>query len=86
MTSVLNKQRFEDLDRMLRSNGLHTMAIKTRLLPHYDEITNPTGYVAAIRTKVDDKLVITLADSLSNFEHDLNRLETVMHTAFDRAL
>ena len=86
MTSVLNKQRFEDLDRMLRSNGLHTMAIKTRHLPDYDEVKNPTGYVAAIRTKINDKLVITPADSLSNFEHDLNRLETVMHTAFDRAL
>jgi hypothetical protein len=33
MTSALNKQRFEQLDRLLRSNDLYTLATKTRPPP-----------------------------------------------------
>ena len=86
MTSVLNKQRFEELDRILRSNGLYTMVTKTRTVPTYDVLVNPTGYISQSTDMVNGKLVITPADSLINYAYDLDRLETVMHVAFDRAL
>lgn len=86
MTSVGNKQRFEELDRILRSNGLYTMATKTRKIPFFDAIINPTGYIQQTAEIINDRLIITPADSVSNYAHDLDRLETVMHVAFDKAL
>ena len=85
MTSVLNKQRFEQLDRLLRSNDLYTMATKTRP-PPISTPNNEFGYVPATVTYIDGRYKTTPADNISNYEYDLTRLETVMHTAFDRAL
>ena len=43
MSSGLNKPRFEQLDRILRSNHLYTLATKTRTHP-ISTVSNPSGY------------------------------------------
>jgi hypothetical protein len=86
LTSVNNKQRFEELNRILRSNGLYPLATKTRTIPIFDAVLNPTGYTEETAEIIDNRLVITPADSVSHYAHDLDRLETIMHTAFDKAL
>ena len=85
MSSGLNKPRFEQLDRILRSNHLYTLATKTRQHP-ISTVSNPSGYTEESYAKEGDLYVITPADNIPNYVHDLDRLESVMYTAFDKAL
>jgi hypothetical protein len=85
MTSVLNKQRFEQLDRLLRSNDLHTLATKTRP-PPISTPSNEFGYVPSMVKCINGRNKTIPADSIANYDYDLTHLETVMHIAFDKAL
>jgi Zinc finger C-x8-C-x5-C-x3-H type (and similar) len=85
MTSVLNKQRFEQLDRLLRSNDLYTLATKTRP-PPISTLSNEFGYVPSMVKCINGVNKTISADSIANYDYDLTRLETVMHIAFDKAL
>jgi Zinc finger C-x8-C-x5-C-x3-H type (and similar) len=85
MTSVLNKQRFEQLDRLLRSNDLYTLATKTRP-PPISTPSNEFGYVPSMGKCINGRNEKIPADSIANCDYDLTRLETVMHMAFDKAL
>jgi hypothetical protein len=81
MTSVLNKQRFEQLDRLLRSNDLYTLATKTRP-PPISTPSNEFGYVPSMVKCINGRNKTIPADSIANYDYDLTRLETVMHIAF----
>ena len=85
MTSVLNKQRFEQLDRLLRANDLYTLAMKTRP-PPISTPTNEFGHSPAYVAIIDSKYRMTPADNIANYEYVLTRLETVIYPAFDKAL
>ena len=85
MSSTLNKARFEQLDRILRSNGLYTLATKTRSSP-CSTADNLSGYTEQSYVQDGNTFIVTSADSIPNFVHDTDRLETIMHTAFDKAL
>jgi hypothetical protein len=82
MASVLNKQRFEQLERILRSNDLYTLATQTRPFPTSTP-SNEFGYIPARIQVVDGRRKTIPADSISNYDYDLTRLETVMHIVFD---
>ena len=85
MSSTLNKARFEQLDRILRSNGLYTLASKTRSSP-CSTADNLSGYTEQSYVQDGNTFIVTSADSIPNFVHDTDRLETIMHIAFDKAL
>ena len=85
MSSTLNKARFEQLDRILRSYGLYTLATKTISIP-CSTADNLSGYTEQSYVQDGNTLIVTPADSIPNFVHDTDRLETIMHTSFDKAL
>lgn len=85
MTTVLNKQRFDQFDRLLRANDLYTMATKTRL-PPIPTPSNEFGYSKAVVSSGNGKYSLIPADNIANYDYDLTRLETMIYTAFDRAL
>jgi hypothetical protein len=85
MTSVLNKQRFEKFDRLLRANDLHTMATGKRR-PPISTASNVYGYSKITVHHEDGKFTQIPADNIANYEYDLTRLETMIYTAFDKAL
>ena len=77
MSSTLNKARFEQLDRILRSNGLYTLAMKTRSIPT-STAENLSGYTEQTYVQEGSTFIVTPADSIPNFVHDTDRLETIM--------
>jgi hypothetical protein len=85
MTLVLNKQRFEQLDRLLRSKDLYTLATKTRP-PPISTPSNEFRYVPSMVKCTNGRNKTIPADSIANYDYDLTRLETVMRIAFDKAL
>ena len=85
MSSTLNKARFEQLDRILRSNGLYTLAMKTRSIPT-STAENLSWYAEQTYVQDGSTFIVTSADSIPNFVHDTDRLETIMHTSFEKAL
>jgi Zinc finger C-x8-C-x5-C-x3-H type (and similar) len=85
MTTILNKQRFEKFDRLLRANDLYTMATGKRL-PPVPSASNVYGYSNIVVNHSNGKFTQTPADNVANYEYDLTRLETMIYTAFDKAL
>jgi hypothetical protein len=61
------------------------MGTGKRLLP-FPSDTNEYGYSKIIVHKVNGRHTQTPADNIANYEYDLTRLETMIYTAFDKAL
>ena len=83
LSSTLNKPRFEQLDRILKGNELYTMAIEERTRPRHTT-SNPAGYSPIIYDP--NGIDVILADDITNYRHDLERLGSCIYAAFDKSL
>ena len=85
LSSTLNKPRWEKLIRILKSNGLYTLAINERV-PPYPTLTNIRGYTPETFGLHGPPYAHVPADDVPTYVHDTFRLQAIMHAAFDKAL
>ena len=72
----MNKPHFKKLDRVLKSNGLYTLATNEQV-PPWPTPQNPTGYSDAIYGLVGPPYDIAHADDVPTYVYDMLRLGTV---------
>ena len=85
LSSTLNKPRWEKLIRVLKSNGLYTLALNERVPPH-PTLTNTRGYTPETFGLHGPPYAHVPADDVPTYVHDTFRLQAIMHAAFDKAL
>ena len=85
LSSSLNKPRFEQLERILKSNGLYSLAINARARP-VATVSNKAGYSEESYALEGHSYVIIPADNIRNYAHDLDRLSSIILIAFDKTL